>query len=291
MRYGHRMPPPSPTVAAWELTLRIKQRRKDLGIEVKTITGELGFTRNYWSAIENGRAVLAEEKLRALADLLEMDAGERDELLELRETSKQRGWWSAYTALFSEPVLRLFGIEYGARSIQTFESLLIPGQLQTADYARALMDADVSVRPMEIDQRIEARLRRQERLNGDDPWQYTALISQAALVQQIGGPSVLRAQLSQLVKIVEEHSGIIEVRVLPFTSTTGLHGASTFYIFDFARPSLPTAIWLDMVVSGDFVEDPERLRGMFTAYEQAMKYSLSAEDSLALIERHAKECE
>src|SRR5262245_31910222 len=55
--------PVSPTVAAWELALRLRRRRVQLGVEVRTITQRLGFSRNYWSAVENERKILSEENL------------------------------------------------------------------------------------------------------------------------------------------------------------------------------------------------------------------------------------
>src|SRR5262245_45197639 len=124
------MPPQSPTLASWELGLRLRQRREQLGVEVKTITERLGFSRNYWSAVENERKILSAEKLPQVLDLLEYDDEERAELTELREAARQRGWWSSYSALFGSELLRYYGLEHGAQTIRTYESLLIPGLLQ-----------------------------------------------------------------------------------------------------------------------------------------------------------------
>jgi transcriptional regulator with XRE-family HTH domain len=108
------VPPESATVAGWELALRLRERRMELGMEVKTITDRLGFTRNYWSAVENERKILSAEKLAQLLDLLEYDKDERDELLGLRESARLRGWWAGYSALFSYEILRYIGLEHGA---------------------------------------------------------------------------------------------------------------------------------------------------------------------------------
>src|SRR5262245_24904150 len=107
------MPPLSSTVATWELALRLRERRDRLGIEVETITEALGFTRNYWSAVENERRILAEEKLAALMELFEFDHDEQRELLALRESAKQRGWWAQFSGLFSDRLQRFFGLEHG----------------------------------------------------------------------------------------------------------------------------------------------------------------------------------
>jgi transcriptional regulator with XRE-family HTH domain len=129
------MAPSSPTVAGWELALRLGQRREQLGMDVQTITATLGFSRNYWSAVENERKILAEDTLRSVLNAFEFDDEEQRELVALREAAKRRGWWAPYSALLSEGTLRLYGLEHGAQGIRTYESLLIPGLLQTEDYA------------------------------------------------------------------------------------------------------------------------------------------------------------
>src|SRR5882757_2906322 len=133
-------------VASWELVLRLRERRDQVGIEVRNITQALGFSRNYWSAVENERKILSEESLTKVLELLEFDEEERRELLELRGVAKKRGWWTQYSGLLDRELQRLYGLEAGAQSVRTYESLLIPGLLQVPDYARAIMIPDVTIR-------------------------------------------------------------------------------------------------------------------------------------------------
>jgi transcriptional regulator with XRE-family HTH domain len=284
------MAPPSPTVASWELGLRLRQRRMQLGVDVKTITDALGFTRNYWSAIENDRKVLSAAKLADLLSILEFDDDERRELLDLREAAKQRGWWSAYSGLFSEDLMRMFGLEHGATSLHTYESLLIPGLLQTENYARALMTADPTVRPVEVDQRVHVRMQRQRRLEGDDPLSLTAIISQAALTQQIGGPAVLREQLKHLATTVQTHRASVNLHVIPFTATScSLFGASTCYLFGFGSPRLPALAYQETVTATGIIDGEKELRDLSRAFADALAGTLSTEDSLDLINQCARE--
>jgi transcriptional regulator with XRE-family HTH domain len=284
------MPPASPTVASWELALRLRERRDQLGIEVDTITAALGFTRNYWSAVENERRILAADKLAALLDLFEFDKDEQRELTEMREAAKQRGWWSRYSGLFSDELQRFFGLEHGAQTIRTYDSLLIPGLLQTADYARAIMSADIAVRQVEVGQRVDVRMRRQDLLVGDDPLHLTTVISQAALLQQIGGPTVLREQLKHLASMIEKHPENLEVLVIPFTATAcGLFGGATFHLIDFASPRLSTLAWQETVTAAGIIDDPTKVRDLSLTYGEALRRTLNAQDSLRLIRRCAKE--
>jgi transcriptional regulator with XRE-family HTH domain len=281
----------SPTVASWELALRLRQRRDQLGIEVQAITAALGFSRNYWSAIENERKILAEDKLKILMDVFEYDSEEQRELLELRAAARQRGWWTRYSALFADETLRLFGLEDGAETIRTYESLLIPGLLQTEHYMRALMSSDIpTIRQVEVDQRIEVRLRRQERITGADPLHLTAVISQAALMQQTGGPRVLRDQLSHLVRVIDELADVVEIRVIPFTATgCGAFGASTFHLIDFASTRLPTLAWQETVTAVGIIDEDNQVRDLSLTWAEALGRTLSRQGSLDLIEQRIGE--
>lgn len=281
---------PSPTVASWELALRLRQRREQLGIEVKTITEQLSFTRNYWSAVENDRKILSAEKLAVLVSLFEFDEDEKRELMELRDRAKQRGWWTRYSALFNTDVFRFFGLEHGAQSIRTYESLLIPGLLQSEDYARALMAADVTVRQVEIDQRVQFRIRRQQLLTGEDPVTFCAVISEAALRQRIGGRDVLHAQLVHLARTIEAHPDTVEVRVIPFDAPgCGLFGASTLHLIDFESARLPALGWQETVTAMGIIDDETEIRDLSRTYAESIRVTLDVPESLDLIEHHAKE--
>ncbi len=282
--------PQSPVVAAWELALMLRNRRAEMGIDVNTLTRLMSFSRNYWSAVENQRKILSEESLTRLLDVFEFDHEERRELLALRDTAKQRGWWTKYSRLSNENVQRFYGLEYGAESVLTYENLIVPGLLQTPDYSRAMMTSDVTVRPVEIEQLIDIRQQRQRRLNGDDPLHLTAVISQAVLLQETGGPKVLRDQLRHLVKVVEQHPDTIDLHVIPFTVRwCPLFGSATIHLIDFPGSTLPTVIFRETVTIFDIIDDPLHVRDLKTAYSEAIRQALTMRESLDMIDRRIKE--
>jgi transcriptional regulator with XRE-family HTH domain len=281
----------SPVVASWELALRLKRQRERHGIEVKRITEVLGFTRNYWSAVENERKILSPEALTRVIELFEFDDEERVELLALRTAAKERGWWSGYSALFDADIQRLFGLEQGAQAIRDYESLLIPGLLQTSDYIRAIMMPAVTLPQVEVDQRVEARLRRQARLaDPDDPLTLTAVISEAALRQQIGGRDVLRQQLVHLARQIERHPTKLDIRVIPFTAPAcGLFGAATVHLLEFGNPRLPTLAWQETVTAWGVIDDSRQVRNITTTYEDAYRRALPRDQSLHMVRDHIEE--
>ncbi|RJO76975.1 XRE family transcriptional regulator [Nocardia panacis] len=282
------MAPVSPTVARWELVLRLRELREARGFDSATFARRVGFTPANWSHVEKGRRVLTSTTIGPVLQLLEVDREESAELLALLEASKQRGWWAKSSALIGPELQRLYGMEHGAQSIRSYDSLVVPGLLQTESYARALISADVMIRPVQVDQLVAIRMRRQERLRGADPVELTAVIGEATLLQQTGGPKVLRGQLERLAELIETHEHI-EVRVIPFDAQAGATlGGSSFHLIDFAGERLPTFGWSEGAVFGGSVDDPDRVRDLGFAYLRALEQSLTRTETLALIRRNAR---
>ncbi|UGT70331.1 helix-turn-helix domain-containing protein [Nocardia gipuzkoensis] len=281
------MAPLSPTVARWELMLRIKRRRTEFDVSASVIAKELGFTLSYWSKVEKER-ILAEDKLRKLMSLLEFDPDERAEMLRLREIAKRRGWWSEYAGMLSEEVMRLYGLEHGAQSIRSYTSILIPGLLQTEDYARAVIANDrARIRQVEIDRWVEVRMRRQRRLTESEPLRVTAIVNEAALTQRTGGTTILKDQLRHLLSVTETHADTVDVRVIPFDAPGGvlLTGAS-FHLLGFERALLPDVAWTETLVHLGVIEESEPVRHLGTMFATTLtEHALPRNESITLIER------
>ncbi|WP_054815229.1 helix-turn-helix domain-containing protein [Nocardia arizonensis] len=281
------MAPVSPTVARWELVIRLRELREQRGFDSATFARKVGFTPANWSHVEKGRRVLTTTTIGPVLELLEVDGEERAELLTLLDASKRREWWTKSSALIGPELQRLYGMEFGAQSIRSYDSLLVPGLLQTEAYTRALISADVMIRPVQVEQLVAIRLRRQERLRGPQRVELTAVIGEATLLQQTGGPAVLRGQLEHLAALIDELDNI-EVRIIPFAATAGaILGGSSFHLIDFAGEQLPTFGWVESAVFGGGVEDPDLVRDLGFAYLRALEQSLSRADSLALIRSYA----
>lgn len=282
------MAPASPTVARWELVLRLRELREQRGFDSATFAKRVGFTAANWSHVEKGRRVLTTKTIGPVLELLEVEGEEREELLELLLLSKERGWWAKSSALIGPELQRYYGMELGAESIRSYDSLVVPGLLQTEEYARALISADVMIRPVQVEQLVSVRLKRAERLRGDDRVELTAVIGEATLLQQIGGPKVLRGQLEHLATLLDELDSI-SVRVIPFTATQGaLLGGSSFHLLDFASENLPTFAWVESAVFGGAVEDSDQIRDLRFAFVRALDQSLGRAESLELIKRYSQ---
>lgn len=280
------MAPVSATVAQWELTIRLRARRKQLGMSSDAIAKAAGFTRSYWSSVENDHNLLTREKLQTVVELFDFGRGEQEELLALRAAASERGWWTDHAGVCGEELTRFIGMEHGANSVRVYQSLVFPELLQSEPYARALVSTNLFVRPAEINRLVQIRMRRQERLRDTaDPLHYTAVLSHAALRQQIGGPETQRAQLRHVAELMRAHPEHIDVRVVPESSNgRGIFGASTFQLLDFPSGYLPPLGWHESVTLRYFIEDLDRLNDFGQVFDSAQEDALSRDETLALLD-------
>jgi transcriptional regulator with XRE-family HTH domain len=281
---------PSPTVQAWELGLRLRERREELGMTAVTAGRTSGITQAYVSGVEAGRVKLPADRLAQLVKIYEIEASDAAELEELRVAAMQRAWWHQYSQLFPAEFLRFLGYEAGAGRIRSYHSELVDGLLQTEEYARAIIrGGNTYVRLTEMDRRIAVRMARQARLEADRSLHLTAVIGEGALRQQVGGPGVMRAQLDHLVSLMTERPRQIEIRVMPFTA--GAHPAlgGPFQILSFPSPRLPDLVWQEVLTSSDIIDQSSRVADYVVTFAEAQERALSLDESLALIRRIAKE--
>jgi transcriptional regulator with XRE-family HTH domain len=284
------MAPPSPAVAQLELAIRLKRRRLQLNLSAKAVGDHLKFSPNHWSGVENNRTILAADKLTMLGGLFELADDEIKDLLALRDVARGPRWWDEYHYVLDERLAQFYGLEYGASSLRTFEASVIPGLLQTEEYAQALVAADPDATDARLPKRIELRLRRQERLFDDDPLRMSVLMSQAALMQQIGGQGVLKRQLRHLLELAQRlDQTTLALRVVPFTATPqGLLNASTMHLLDFPSRHLPTILWRESVEPLGISDDRDLIDLVIVSFDLCLASALSHENSLKLIEELAE---
>lgn len=278
----------SSTVQAWELGLRLRERREQLGLTATVVGKTTGIGGTNLSAIESGKRRLTAAKLTDLAGVYELSADELAELDTIRARAEQREWYHDYTTLHSEEFVRFLGLEAGAASERNYQSELIPGLLQTADYARSLIKGGSPyIRPVDVGPRVESRLARQARLGGDTPLRLSTVINHAALLQEVGGRAVQARQLEHLAEVIEDKHDHVEIRIMPFTAGAHPLIGSPIVILSFDSPRLPDLLWQETLSSQALIDRRTTLRECAASFEAIMDQTLTREDSLALI-RHIR---
>ncbi|MHA6806077.1 helix-turn-helix domain-containing protein [Salinifilum ghardaiensis] len=279
------MPGTSPTLAAWELGIRLRQAREATGMTGTEVAENIGISQNHVSNTENGRRLLAEDKLHRIAEIYGIGEEERAHLDELRRASEVQGWWQQYRRILAPDFLRFLGYEHGAAEVRTYESALVSGLLQSEDYARAVHQGDTAnLRQSEVDRRVEVRRRRKQRLLDGDPLYAQVVMAEATLHQQVGGAEVLAGQLRHLLELVESCAENLDLRILPFTAPCcAAMGGATFHLLAFPSTELPLVAWDETSVSMGLIHDQARVQQYRTVFVEAQARALDRDSSAELI--------
>ena len=174
--------------------------------------------------------------------------------------------------------------EAEASSLRWYELSLVPGLLQTADYARAVLSTRVGATEDEIDQAVSGRMERQAILHRDDPPLLWAVVDEAVVRRPVGGSDVMHAQVEHLAEMAERTN--VVVQVIPHS--TGAHEglAGAFVIADFANA--PSIVYLETALTGLVVERPEDVSAVTLRYETLKNEALPRAASLELLREVAK---
>lgn len=242
----------SPTVPRRELGTRLKALRTERGWTAEQVGERLRFSPSKMSRLETGHRGASPRDINDLCDLYEVDDEQRQRLLELASEGKQRAWWQPLGLPYSDYV----GLEAEAVSISDFGLGFIPGLLQTADYARAIVRAAVPRWVPEIvEQRVEGRMARQDQfLYREDPPKFDAVVDESVLHRVVGSRDVMRAQLERLLELSERPN--ITLRVIPYEAGALPAGNNKFIILRFAPEDVKDVVHIEGLTGDLYLEDP-----------------------------------
>ena len=169
--------------------------------------------------------------------------------------SRQRDWWHKYDDLLPRQFSVYLGFEGDACVDRTdYETMLIPGLLQTADCARALFEAaQPGESEEELQRRIEARLLRQAVITGANGPRLYAIVDEAALHRLVGGPEVMGKQLEHLLEVGRR--GNVTVQVIPFRAGAYMSMEGGFIILRFAEATDPEVVCIDTLTRSLYIDD------------------------------------
>ncbi|MFJ1550306.1 helix-turn-helix domain-containing protein [Streptomyces sp. NPDC088246] len=229
----------NPTGRQLRFGSELRKLRERAGLTATQAGRLLGVKQNQISNMEAGRIGVSLARLRALAG--QYDCADKDMVAALGNmtSDRTRGWWEEYREILPAPLLDLAEIEHHARRLRTAVTVHIPGLFQTAEYAREVFRQDVpELPPPDIEHRISFRIKRQAVLFRGSPTPQQAVVHEAALRMQFGGPAVTRKQLQHLLDMSErEH---ITLQVIPFSAGTFAGSGQSIYYFLGPVPQLDT---------------------------------------------------
>jgi len=280
----------SPLVQRRRLRTELKKARQTSGLTQDQVAGEMDWSLSKIIRIESASSGISANDLKALLQLYGVkDPGQVDSLVALARAARERSWWSAYRDVAPQQLLQLTEYESAAQVIRQFETMFVPGILQTEDYARAVIDNyyEEGLSSNQLRALVELRTRRQDVIDAENPPSFHFILDEGAIRRLVGGPSIMRRQLRRLIEVADKPN--ITLEVIPFSA--GLHPGmkGPFEIIEFADPSDSEIVYLESPRGDIFSDVPEETSKYREDFERLGKASLGAQGSLARIAKVADE--
>lgn len=270
-----------PTVRLRRLAAELRRLREEAGLSQTEVTEKTDVNLATLHRIETAKAKPQLRTLNALLDAYGVTGDRRTDLVALQKEAKQRGWLHGFEVDLPDPYSAYIGLEAEAREAINYESLFIPGLLQTEDYARAVIRGVLpAATDEEVANRFTARMQRQALLEGDSPLRLWAILDQAALCRTVGSNAIMHDQFTHLAQQAKRPH--ITVQVIPFSAGAhpGMPGSFIMLKFDADGPDV---IHIDSMARGLFLEKEADLRRYNGICEYLRAIALSPADTIALI--------
>jgi hypothetical protein len=265
---------------AWDL----KYIRNQCGLTLEDVCLKLKWQQSKLSRMEGGQQCISEADLASVLVMYEVTGKERQRLLHLSERQDDPGRWENSPEL-SEESRTLMRLEPEANSIVDVETLLVPGLVQTTDYAEAIMKA-ANLRPEQIVARVKARMARQDILFKDKPPKLDMILDETILRRVVGSHKIMARQLRALLDATERPN--VRLRIVPFQQAmdAGLVDGP-LYLMDFPRGN--SVLHLEYKLSGVFLEDQDKIDICRQDVARLASAALSPAESLDLVAKVARE--
>jgi transcriptional regulator with XRE-family HTH domain len=277
----------NPTLRGRRLATELMRHREASGLSREEAARQLEWSTSTIFRIETGRSRPQPGNVRVLLDLYGVTGSERDGLIQLARDARQPGWWHSFRDVLPNPYEVYIGLEAGASSIRNFEPVVVPGLIQTEDYARAMfrngpreLDRD------EVERRVEVRMARQQVLARTDRPRLWSVIDEAVIRRVVGGTEVMRGQLRHLADCAEQ--GKTTIQVVPFSA--GAHAGTTgpFVILEFAEATDPAVVYVETLAGDIYLEERADVNRYILAFDRLLAAALHPDDSVRLIEQAAQ---
>jgi transcriptional regulator with XRE-family HTH domain len=279
-------PRSSPTARRRRLATALRQLREESNLNCTEAGKAVGWSESKISRIETGRIKIAQPDLEILLDLYEVTGETRVGLLTLARQATHRGWWRSYSDALPAWFENYVGLENGAKSLFTYQNQLVPGLMQTEEYAEAVIRAaQPQASADEVERQLGARATRQALLTAANPLQVWAVLDEAVLRRPVGGPAIMRGQLNRLLEIAAFRN--VTLQALPFDAGAHASMGTSFELLQFPEQGDTAIVYIEDLTSSQYLEMSAELDRYTLVFDYLRASALSPDRSAELIARVA----
>ncbi|WP_328869621.1 helix-turn-helix domain-containing protein [Streptomyces sp. NBC_00287] len=239
---------------------RLQELRRAANLSAQEVGQRLHMAHTTVIRMEQAKVALKWATVKAMLEIYGVGQQEAEEFLTLTVKANESGWWQGYRDALPEWFAVHVSLENSASHIRGYEPHVVPGLLQTEDYAGAVLSLSrPRPKPDELDRRVTLRLTRQALLTRPDPPppQLWIIMDETVLRRPAGEPAVMQAQIDHLIEAMDLPH--VTLQVMAFTA--GLHPGAfgPFTLFRFPMPDFPDIVGIDSLSSAKYTEDEEEV--------------------------------
>ena len=273
----------SPTIRRRELGARLRSLRQAANLTVEDVAARMEVSATKISRLETAARGVSIPDVRALCDIYQVSSEDRDRLLALTRESRRRSWWQQYG--LPDSLATYIGLEDAATSIHQYETSVVPGLLQTEDYARAatsgaLPDATGDA----VEHIVSARLARQKLLRTESAPELWVVLDEVALHRIVGSVTTMREQMAALVERSKHRK--VTVQVVPLDAGAHPGVDSAFEILHLEDVS--DVVHVEGLLGSFFLQSPADLVRYQRAFDQLRAIALSPRSTRTLLTKFAE---
>lgn len=276
----------NPTVRRRRLGQELRRLREIKGMTAEEVAERLLVSQSKISRLENGRRSISQRDVRDLCGVYEVeDHRIVDSLMQMAKDSRQQGWWHSFGDI---PYSVYIGLETDAASLRVYDPQVVPGLLQTRQYAEALIQGALpEATPADIDKRVQVRLRRQERIAAaETPLRLWAVLDEAAVRREVGNKQVMIDQLEHLLEMSQLPH--VTVQLIPFQMGAHPGVSGQYAILEFPDAADSSVVYIEGVTSDLYLEKPLDVQKYSVMYEHLRAQALNVDQTREFLSDVAK---
>ncbi|MFJ4472856.1 helix-turn-helix domain-containing protein [Streptomyces sp. NPDC089424] len=276
----------NPTVRRRRLGQELRRLRELKGMTAEEVAERLLVSQSKISRLENGRRSISQRDVRDLCGVYEVeDHRIVDSLMQMAKDSRQQGWWHSFGDI---PYSVYIGLETDAASLRVYDPQVVPGLLQTRQYAEALIQGALpEATPTDIDKRVQVRLRRQERIAAaENPLRLWAVLDEAAVRREVGNKQVMIDQLEHLLEMSQLPH--VTVQMIPFQMGAHPGVSGQYAILEFPDAADSSVVYIEGVTSDLYLEKPLDVQKYSVMYEHLRAQALNVDQTREFLSDVAK---
>ncbi|MGF7238154.1 MAG: helix-turn-helix domain-containing protein [Frankia sp.] len=242
---------PDPTIHRRRLRSELRTAREACGKTQREVAAAMDWSASKLIRIETGAVNISTNDLRALLNHYEADQDKIENLVRTARASREPPRWNIYRDVATPEYISFLGCESSASVIRNFEPLLIPGLLQTEEYARQVITAVEE--PQKVDALVDLRTQRQEVLTRENPPDTHFILDEAVISRIVGGPAVMRRQVRHLQESSEQSN--ITIRIMSFKIGMYPRLRVPYVIFEFPEPEDEDVMYIENPTGELFIRE------------------------------------